>query len=134
MYTKTARNRSQLFKETTWVVKLFHCLCASKCNNMQTWFCMLCLHFLGNFLLVRPMQQHRRQMQVTFYSKCCIMGSGVGTLGRKIRLAMTVMVESRIRHYSYSYHRDHILDQVIFIVWIMYFLLEKHFSFLSVLV
>ena len=43
------------------------------------------------------------------------MGSGVGTLGRKIRLAMTVMVESRIGHYSYSYHRDHILDQVIFI-------------------
>ena len=73
-------------------------------------------------------------MQVTFYSKCCIMGSGVGTLGRKIGLAMTVMVESRIRHYSYSYHGDHILDQVIFIVWIMYFLLEKHFSFLSVLV
>ena len=73
-------------------------------------------------------------MQVTFYSKCCIMGSGVGTLGRKIRLAMTVMVESQIGHYSYSYHRDHILDQVIFIVWIMYFLLEKHFSFLSELV
>ena len=35
-------------------------------------------------------------MEVTFYCRCCIVGSGVCILARKISLAMTVMVESCI--------------------------------------
>ena len=75
MYTKTARNKSQLFKETTWVVIAYS---------------------LGNFLYVRPVDQQRRQLEEMFYSTCCIMGSGVGGLARKIRVAMTVVLESWI--------------------------------------
>ena len=44
MYIKTARNKSQLFKETTWVVNFLHCWSACKCNDMQTWFSVLCWH------------------------------------------------------------------------------------------
>ena len=35
-----------------------------------------------------------------FYFKCCIMASEVGLLAREIRLAMTVVVELWITHYS----------------------------------
>ena len=35
-----------------------------------------------------------------FYSRCCVMGSGVVTLARTIRLTMTVVVKSRVTHYS----------------------------------
>ena len=38
-------------------------------------------------------------MEVKFYSRCCIMGSGVGTLSRKTRLAFGVVVESHIIAY-----------------------------------
>ena len=41
MYTKTVRNRSQLFKETTWVVKHSCCWSSCKCNDMQIWFSVL---------------------------------------------------------------------------------------------
>ena len=33
-YTKTASNKSQLFKETIWVVKLLRCWSACKCSDM----------------------------------------------------------------------------------------------------
>ena len=98
MYTKTARNRSQLFKKTTWVIKLLCCLSACKCNDMQTdlifrallaYTSTILIHFLGNCVSVRLVDQQRRQMEVTFHSRCCIMGSGVGILTRKIRLALT---------------------------------------------
>ena len=49
MYTKTARNESQLFKETAWVVKLLHCWSACKCNDMQTWFSVLFWHMPLHF-------------------------------------------------------------------------------------
>ena len=49
---------------------------------------LLLVHFLWNFPLIRPVDQHKRQMKVIFYSRCCIMGSGVGILTRRIRLAM----------------------------------------------
>ena len=70
---------------------------ACKSNNMQTWFFMLCqhrtstllVHCLGNFLSVRPVDERRRHLEVIFYSRCCIMGSGVGVLARKIRLRMS---------------------------------------------
>ena len=38
------------------------------------------------------------KMEVTFYFRYCIMGSGVGTLSRKTRLALAVVVW--ITHYS----------------------------------
>ena len=44
MYIKTARNKSQLFKEATQVVKLLCCWSACKCNDMQTWFSVVCWH------------------------------------------------------------------------------------------
>ena len=52
------------------------------------------VHCLGNFLLLRPVDQQRRQLELMFYSRCCIMGSGVGVLARRIRVAMVVVVES----------------------------------------
>ena len=105
MCTKTARNRSQFFKETTWVVKLLRCWFSCNFKDVQTYILQiympfLLVHFLGNFLLVRPVYQWRRQMEKTFYSVCCIMGSEVGILARKTRLAMRVVMESWITHYS----------------------------------
>ena len=104
MYTNTVRNRLQLFKESTWVVKLLPCWSSCNCNDMQTYllkiYILLLVHFLGNFLPVKPVDQRRRQMEKTFYSVCCIMGLRAGILARKISLAMTVMMESWITHYS----------------------------------
>ena len=37
---------------------------------------------------------------MTFYSRSCVMGSGVVVLARTIRLTMTVVVKSQITHYS----------------------------------
>ena len=54
------------------------------------------------------------------YSRCCIMGSGVGILASKIRLAS----------YDSGGGRNHELHTIAyFIVWIKYFSSEKHFSF-----
>ena len=44
MYTK-----SQLFKETPWVVKLLRCWSVCKSNDMQTLFSALCRHLLPRF-------------------------------------------------------------------------------------
>ena len=44
MYTK-----SQLFKETPWVVKLLRCWSVCKSNDMQTLFSVLCRHLLPRF-------------------------------------------------------------------------------------
>ena len=41
MYTKTVRKKSQLFKETTLVVKLLRCWSTFKCNDIQTWFSVI---------------------------------------------------------------------------------------------
>ena len=60
----------------------------------------LLVHCLGNYFSVRPVYQWRRQLKVTFYSRSCVMGSGVVVLARTIRLAMTVVVKSQITHYS----------------------------------
>ena len=38
-------------------------------------------------------------MEVTFHSRCCIMGSVV-VLARTMRLTMAAVVKSRITHYS----------------------------------
>ena len=108
MYTKTARKESQVLKESTWVVKLLCCWSACKCYDMETWFSVFCQHipptlliyFLGNFSLVKPVDQQRRQLEVVFYSRCYIMGSGVGILARKISLALRGVVGSWITHYS----------------------------------
>ena len=54
----------------------------------------LLVHYLDNFLLVRPMDQQKTQLEVVFYLKCCIMGSVVGLLATEIRLAVTVVVKS----------------------------------------
>ena len=97
MYTKTARNRSLLFKEAAWVVKLLHCWSSCKYNDMQH---LIFYALLGNFLLVRLMYQQRRQMEVTIHCRCCIKRLGLSILARKIRLAMTVVVESWTTHYS----------------------------------
>ena len=40
IYTKGGRKRSQLFKETTWVVKQLRHWSVCKCNDVQTWFSM----------------------------------------------------------------------------------------------
>ena len=37
MYTKTARKRLQLFKETTWVVKLLRCWSSCNFNDIQNY-------------------------------------------------------------------------------------------------
>ena len=60
----------------------------------------LLIHFQGNFFAVRLVDQWKRQMEIKFYSRWCIMGSGVGILAKKITLAMTVVVESWITHCS----------------------------------
>ena len=49
MYAKTARNKSAIFKKTTWVVKLLRCWSACKCNDMQTWFSVLSWHLALRF-------------------------------------------------------------------------------------
>ena len=80
-------------------------------------------HIQGSFHSVRLVDQRRRLMEVILYSKYFIMGSGIGILARKIRLA------------SYDWWWNHDLHTIAyFIVWIKCFSSEKHFSFLSVLV
>ena len=86
------RNRWQLFKETTVVVKLFCTLLAYTAAHL--------IYFLCKYLSVRPVDQWIRKMEVTSCSRCCIMGSGVDILAWKINLAMTVVVESWITHCS----------------------------------
>ena len=90
----------------------------------------LSVHCLGNFLSVRPMDQHERQLEVIFYFRRCILWPGVGLLARQIRLAMTVVVKSWITHYSLDpivlTSNSSCMDRV--------FLFEKYFSFLSELV
>ena len=60
----------------------------------------LLIHFLGNFPKVRLVDQRRTQIEVIFYSRCCIMGSVVDILARKTRLTMTVVVQSWITIYN----------------------------------
>ena len=49
MHIKTTRNKAQLIKKTTWVVKLLHRWSACKCNDMKTWFSVLCRHIPARF-------------------------------------------------------------------------------------
>ena len=56
--------------------------------------------FFFFFFSVRPVDQWRRQLKVIFYFRCCVMGLGVVVRTRTIRLTMTVVVKSRIIHYS----------------------------------
>ena len=91
----------------TWIVKLLLCWSACKCNHrdlifsaLSAYTSVLWIDFLGNFPSVRLVDQQRRQIEVIFYSRYCIIRSGVGILAREIRLAMTVVVESWITHYS----------------------------------
>ena len=61
---KMTKNKSQLFKEVTWVVTLVCYRLSCKSNIMQTWF--LCfvgvhlrpsVHYMNSFLSVRPVDQ-----------------------------------------------------------------------------
>ena len=65
-------------------------------------------------------------MELIFYSRCCIMGSGVDILARKIRSVMTV-VESWIAHYKLDpmvwLSNFHCLDEV-FLVRETFFILK----------
>ena len=49
MHIKITRNKSQLSKETTWVAKLLRCWSVCKCNDMQTWFSVVCWHIPPRF-------------------------------------------------------------------------------------
>ena len=62
---------------------------------------MLLVHCLGNFLSVRPVDQHTATgSDILFYFRHCIMEPGVGLLARRIQLAITVLLKSQITHYS----------------------------------
>ena len=89
---------------------------------------MLLVYCLGNFLLVRPVDQQRRQLEVTFYFRWCIMGSGVGLIARDSRLAMTVVVESWVIHYSLDLM---LLTGNFYCLDFKCLLFEEHFLFLS---
>ena len=60
----------------------------------------LTVHCMGSFLLVRPVDKRQKQLEVRFYSSWYIMRTGVGTLAREIRLAMTSMVKPSFTCYS----------------------------------
>ena len=133
MYTKTVRNRLQPFKETTWVVKLLCCRCSCNFSDMETYLLQMNIlafsAFPGEFSFGKT-SGPTKKVEKIFYSACCIMGSGVGILARKTRLAMIVdgIMNYTLSFISYSF------DQVVFIVWIKSFSSKKHFLFLSVLV
>ena len=82
----------------------------------------LVVHGLANFLLERT----ARQPELVFYFRCCILGSGVGVLARKIRLTLTMVVESCIKHYSLD---PMVFFLVTFIVGIKCFIRETFFHF-----
>ena len=97
----------QLFKETTQVIEFYvidlpvrTMIGRLDFSALLAHASALLLHCLGNFFLARPVDQRRRQLKMTFYSRCCVMGSGVVVLARTIRLTMTVVVKSRITHDS----------------------------------
>ena len=75
IYTKTERKWSQLFKETTWAVKLSRHWSGCKCTNIQTCFSMHCQHtplcfwYIALFFFsMRLVDQPRRQQEVIFTS------------------------------------------------------------------
>ena len=98
--TKRAKNKSRLFKETTWVMPLkppihhLHvtdspvipiiCRLVFHASSMYTSF--LAVHCISSFLLVRAVDQKRRQLTVRFYSRWYIIRTGVGVLAKKIKL------------------------------------------------
>ena len=132
--TEMKRNKSQQFKETTWMITTVSYWSTCKCNNMQTWFtCFFGIHLYAystfawaGFVLVRPVDQQRQQLAVRFYAKWYFVRSGVGILARQIRLAMTRVLEPQITYHSLS---PLVLTKYFFIVEIKFFTFKKHFSF-----
>ena len=104
------RNKSQQFKETTWMITTVSHWSTCKCNNKQAWFtCFFGIHLYAYstfawavFVLVRQMDQQRQQLAVRFYAKWYFVRSGVGILARQIRLAMTRMLEPQTKYHSLS--------------------------------
>ena len=100
----------QLFKETTQVIEFYvidlpvrTMIGRLDFSALLAHASALLVHCLGNFFSVRPVDQWRRQLKVTFYSRCCVMGS------RTIRLIITVVVKSRITHLklrSYAFNQQ----------------------------
>ena len=76
---------------------------------------MLTVHCIGSFLSVRRLDQWRRQLAVRFYSRCCIMRSGV-YVSRQIRLGITVVVDPWITYHTIIYLKSDGFDQVIFLI------------------
>ena len=60
------------------------CRLVFRASSMYTSF--LAVHCISSFLLVRAVDQKRRQLTVRFYSRWYIMRTGVGVLARKIKL------------------------------------------------
>ena len=86
------RNRSQLFKETRKTFMSVICLKVQRYADLiflafLRYTSMLLVHCLGDLCILRLVDQQRRQLEVIFYFKCYIMGSGAGLLVREIRLA-----------------------------------------------
>ena len=93
IYTKTERKWSQLFKETTWAVKLSRHWSGCKCTNIQTCFSMHCQHtplsfwYIALFFFFNETSGPTKKATGSdFYFRCCIMGSGGGLLARKIKV------------------------------------------------
>ena len=124
------------FNETNWVLKRLHHWSACKRNNILTCLISHALsgytsaflaHCLVSFLSVRPADQQRRQLEVILYSML-YSGSAAGLLARKIRSAMTVVVELWITHYQTIYSFDLVFLTNNFHYWVKCFWFEKYFS------
>ena len=81
------------------------------------------VHCMDNFLSVRPENQRRRQLEVRFYSRSCIIQGdqlGYSSGGRIINYILQ--------------HMLYVFNEVFVVIWIKCFLSKKHFSFLSLVV
>ena len=87
------------------------------------------IHCMGSFLLVRAVDKTNATgsevlLQVVYYEVRCWYNSQANQVGYEKR-GGTINYIVQLRSYGF--------DQVIFIVWIKFFLFEKHFSLLSLI-
>ena len=71
-------------------IKRQKCCFVCKCNHcdLSAYISVIVFYCMGIFLSVRPVDQQRKQLAVTSYSKWCYAMSEIDVLARRFRLAL----------------------------------------------
>ena len=78
-------------------IKHKKCCFVCKCNHCDLSACIsgIAFYCMGIFLLVRPLDQQRKQLAVTPYCKWCYAMSEINALARRFRLALNRYIVCR---------------------------------------